>query len=292
MFVIFCLEELEVPTDSKKEKTTKMKYRDMVREDIVKKMNSNEEEDQEDQEDQNQKISSLSFADEQELVRKDILKAVWNQPENNLQDNEEFLVKKSKTDTNQDKSDNEYQKVLQKEMKDQKIFVNLAEFWTQQDGLDQNEKFLRDYIINKRWQGPSNETNVENKANLNYNKYQEEEDDDDKDFDEINKQEDFENVYNFRFEDPHGSSLVTHSRTQNDSVRIKKSKKSIIARARKSELKRIEKQKLEEQKIKLKKQKKQQILKQIEQIKSASGLDELSSTFCSKVMFLTFLQKI
>lgn len=81
--------------------------------------------------------------------------------------------------------------------KDEEVFKSLREYWTDPN-LNPNEKFLRDYILNNKY------TNEEShNEDLEYNHMVHDSDENlSEDEKTIQKQEEFEHKYNFRFEEP------------------------------------------------------------------------------------------
>lgn len=81
--------------------------------------------------------------------------------------------------------------------KDEEVLKPLREFWTDPN-LDANEKFLRDYILNNKY------ANKEfSDTDLEYNQIIHDSDENlSEDEKTIEKQEEFEHKYNFRFQEP------------------------------------------------------------------------------------------
>ncbi|EER06073.1 glutamine-asparagine rich protein, putative [Perkinsus marinus ATCC 50983] len=128
--------------------------------------------------------------------------------------------------------------------------------------LDDEDAFLRDYIMNKGWL---------EKESMQPN----ERDSDDSD-DELDREDDFEREYNFRFEEDKGSSLVGHSRTVTDSVRVKDDKRK-RKRQEKEARKAEEKAKRAEELKRLKNMKRQEIQRRLEVIAKVVSLLRYSS---------------
>lgn len=80
---------------------------------------------------------------------------------------------------------------------DQAILKPLRDFWNNPN-LDANEKFLRDYVLNDKVDSAAQD------ADLEYNHYVIHDSDENLSEDEktIEKQEEFERKYNYRFEEP------------------------------------------------------------------------------------------
>lgn len=81
--------------------------------------------------------------------------------------------------------------------KDEEVLKPLREFWSDPN-LDANEKFLRDYVLNNKYM-----KNESYNTDLEYNEMIHDSDENlSEDEKTIQKQEEFERKYNFRFEEP------------------------------------------------------------------------------------------
>lgn len=81
--------------------------------------------------------------------------------------------------------------------KDEEVLKPLREFWSDPN-LDANEKFLRDYVLNNKYM-----KNESYNTDLKYNEMIHDSDENlSEDEKTIQKQEEFERKYNFRFEEP------------------------------------------------------------------------------------------
>lgn len=144
---------------------------------------------------------SPTYVEEQEKLKKDILNAIDDDEVDS--DSDSFLKVRQKTAEQKQKQDADYKKWLagQKEHASDKNteeeLKSLKDFWTN-PGLDEGEKFLRDYILNKRY--------LENEIDDYIPTYDQIVHDSDEDLshddEEIQKQEEFEHKYNYRFEEP------------------------------------------------------------------------------------------
>merc|ERR1712045_885693 len=95
-----------------------------------------------------------------------------------------------------------------------KKMSGLREYWNESQ-LDEGEKFLKDYILNKRYLDQDNDEYVPS--------YDEIVHDSDEDLSEdernVEKQEEFEHKFNFRFEEPDEDFIKGYPRTVKDSLR-------------------------------------------------------------------------
>jgi protein KRI1 len=124
----------------------------------------------------------------------------------------------------------------------------VKEFWLS-SAVDEGEKFLRDYIVHQRWKGASgaghelDEPDALNDADdddgsdvvgenqVDIAKHFADVDSEDES--EVQRQEEFEHRFNFRFEEPGGTQLITHPRSSNvESARRKDSRRAARRKAR------------------------------------------------------------
>lgn len=86
---------------------------------------------------------------------------------------------------------------VQIDPQEQKVLKPLRDYWTDPN-LDPNEKFLRDYILNNKYMDKESYN-----EDLEYNHVVHDSDENlSEDEKNIQKQEEFERKYNFRFEEP------------------------------------------------------------------------------------------
>ncbi len=138
---------------------------------------------------------------------------------------------------------------------------NLREFWTDKK-LDRGEKFLRDYILNKRYlddddgdHGKESDLSEDEKT--------------------LEAQAEFEHKYNFRFEDPDQDFIKKYPRTIAESMRRKDDSRK-KRREEVAERKTREKEKKREELKQLKALKRREILDKLEKLRKITGNDELA----------------
>lgn len=293
----FFPDEIEV-VEPDRTSTQRVTYKDMVRQDILARVAKGDDagsdlDEEEELKTRSKKTKTLTYAEEQELAKKEMLAAAWasdDDSEEKLESSSKLpqsdgsgLSKRTHSKEQETAFENEYQAFLSRQAEEEEQLArgksktnksqSILSHWTRK-GLDKDETFLRDYVLNKRWLGTgesskATETEVDSTIATV---------DDAEDTKELEKQDDFESAYNFRYEDPHGHHLVTHSRDQ-ESVRVETNKRA-EKRSRAREKKRLEKQAAEEEKIEAKKKRKAEILARVSELAEASGLsDGVKSTY-------------
>ncbi|XP_036355085.1 protein KRI1 homolog [Octopus sinensis] len=86
-------------------------------------------------------------------------------------------------------------------------YESLRDYW-QSEKISENDKFLRDYLLNRKYLVDEDDNDTEYKLNSS-----------DSDSAEEDKQDEFEKNYNFRFEEPDGCQIKSYPRKITDSVR-------------------------------------------------------------------------
>ncbi|VDP18670.1 unnamed protein product [Heligmosomoides polygyrus] len=185
--------------------------------------------------------------------------------ENVSDEDDDLLVPKVKTESEKVKEDNEFYSWMKsqdaKEISDEDSLKGLKKAW-KDPNIDEGEKFLRDYILNKDFI-----PNEEDKG-ITIDDIQEIEEDEKL----LDMQRNFEQKYNFRFEDPDQEFIKQYPRTVGESLRktnMKRKEKREEYKERKEREKKERKQEIRE----LKKMKKAEIEKKLERLKRLAGDD-------------------
>ena len=200
-----------------------------------------------DDENLKQKSMGKSYVDEMHDLKESFKRAQDDESD----EDENLLKPKVKSKESTLKEDTDYRKWLagqKTEIKDKntkKELGGLREFWSKKD-LGKDEKFLRDYILDKKYLNLDEDDEDANQEKDNLSE----------DEKNLEVQEEFEHKYNYRFEEPDPEFIKRYPRTMQlqDTMRKKNT-------SRKKKREEIKVRKLEE------KQRKREELKQLKALK-------------------------
>ena len=198
-----------------------------------------------------------SYHEEQEEIKRSFNYAVGNVSDSDS--GEEFLTKRKVSQEEKEKEDEEFSKWLKEHEPEKGNLVGIDP-WDKPD-LNDNEKFLRDYILNKRYMEESDDERIPTYDEI-VNVEEEEK--------ELEKEETFERKYNFRYEEPDQEFIKSYPRTIGETVRRKDDRRAQKRQAAKEKKLKQKKKKKEELK-ELKNLKKKEILDKIDVIKEVTG---------------------
>lgn len=291
--------------ENKKHKPKKLK--DIVREQILEKIEKEEISDESDEDEENDKEPIKTYQEEQDELKNEFLKAAKDIDNNEEEDDDILVKKKKKTKLNFNDSDEEgnddseeeegekFEKYIEKsDIKDKELikkFIN-------ENPENEYDKFLHDYIKKREWRldnDSDNETGnfIKNKSKkINSNEIEKEkeengeENDEDEEFDDQNDR--YELYYNnYRFNEEGGDQIISYARNIEGSLRRKKDKRK-KERDLKKEREYNERKRKEEELKRLKNLKKQEIANKIKELELMAGKipstedDDKANTFTEK----------
>lgn len=187
-----------------------------------------------------------TYNEEQEEFTRDILKAI--EEGNNHAEEDGYFFKVKEGDSGE------------VEEEESEIGNKLDEYFGEDEKLDTDTMFLKDYIRKQMWldDGRSNDAGG---GEIEFSD----------DEDEIERQEDYEREFNFRFEENAGDRVMGHSRRVEGSVRKKENSRKLQRDRKDERIAQAEFERKEELKY-LKNLKKKEINEKLQKIREVSGI--------------------
>ncbi|KAM7372416.1 hypothetical protein PAMP_009583 [Pampus punctatissimus] len=195
------------------------------------------------------------------------------QEQRELKESFRKFIQDSDDDDGDDDKDSEaagVSQLLTRRIKTQEEKKYLRDYWNDPE-LDERERFLRDYVLNKGYLDEDDER---------IPTYDEVVQDDVEDSEEegetfLERQADFERSYNFRFEEPDAQQVKTYPRNIATSVRSKDDRRK-RKREEVKERKEKEKEQKREQLKQLKNLKRNEIMEKLKKLQELTGNEELA----------------
>ncbi|KAI3848905.1 hypothetical protein MKX03_030192 [Papaver bracteatum] len=238
-------EESEEEEGDIKEKKSKPKYlKDVIAEKLLE--DGGEDED----DDIRVRPGGKTYNQEQEERRKKFLDVAEREFED---DDDEDLLKVKKRGDEEDDGENE------------KIKKKCDDYFGNDEGFDENEKFLKNFIVKKMWvdkdKDKGKRPQIDDLEVLS------------EDDEEVWDQLDFERSLNFRYEEGTGDRILGHSRVIDGTVRKKVNRREEQRKRMEERMAEAEKRNREELKH-LKNLKKKEIMEKLDKIQAIGGLTE------------------
>ncbi|CAE7205868.1 KRI1 [Symbiodinium natans] len=142
----------------------------------------------------------------------------------------------------------------------------MANYWRGDEDLDEKERFLRDYVVNRQWL-ETDSLQAHGRKDVADFDLEEEEDE------HLGQADEFEKEYNFRFEVEEGKQIQGHARFPENSVRDRNDKRK-RQRKERADRKEADKVRRAEELKRLKNMKKQEIKRRLQQIREVTGNED------------------
>lgn len=243
-------EDDEVKGD-RKEKKKKPKYlKDVIAEQLIERGPEYEGEEEESEEEEREMKKVKSYAEEQEDFRKEVLAAMADEERENEEEGGELLREKERDED---------------EDEDEEVTKRLDEYFGEDEKLDENDVFLKEFFKNKMWIDKENGKNkvIEEDVAIS------------DDEEALEKQEDYERDFNFRFEENVSDRVLGHSRSVVGSVRKETNARKNQRERKKERMAEAEIERQEEVK-RLKNLKRKEMQEKINKIREIAGIDKES----------------
>ncbi|XP_071774607.2 protein KRI1 homolog [Centroberyx gerrardi] len=281
--------EEDASTSDAKPSTSKRAVKPMYLKDYERKVilerEGKYEDDDEDSDDEEaarrrERAASPSYIQEQRDLKASFRKFVQDSDEEGSEAEGEsrLLTRRTKTQEEKDKEEEDYVEWLKgqaelegpEEVQDMKY---LRDYWNDPQ-LDEKERFLRDFVLNK---GYLEEDDDDDDRIPTYDEVVQDDVEDSEEEGEsfLERQEDFERSYNFRFEEPDAQQIKTYPRNIATSVRSKDERRK-RKREEVKERKQKEKEQKQEQLKQLKNLKRNEIMEKLKRLQELTGNEQLA----------------
>ncbi|XP_020342345.1 protein KRI1 homolog [Oncorhynchus kisutch] len=235
-----------------------------------------EESDDEEAAKRRERAGSPSYIQEQRELKESFRKFIQDSDEECSEEDFQLLKRRTKTQEEKDKEEEDYVDWLKgqaelggpEEVQDMKY---LRDYWNDPE-LDEKECFLRDFVLNKGYMEKDDVDRIPSYDEV-VNDDVEDSEEDGESF--LERQEDFERHYNFRFEEPDAQKIKTYPRTIATSVRSKDERRK-LKREEVKDRKKKEKEQKHEQLKQLKNLKRNEIMQKLRRLQELTGNEQLA----------------
>ncbi|KAG8389740.1 hypothetical protein BUALT_Bualt01G0010100 [Buddleja alternifolia] len=242
--------------NNNKKKIKPMYLKDVVSKQLIEDGPEFDDEEMENGGDEEMKNRVKSYSEEQEEFRREFLEAVEEEEEENDEEGDFLKVKNGGSKEGEEEEEDE-----------DEIGEKLDDYFGEDEKLDKDTMFLKDYFRKRRWIDDGRSKNIED-GDVEFSEDEE----------EIEKQENYEKGYNFRFEENAGDRVTGHSRKVEGSVRKKENARKSQRERKEERMAQAQFEQKEELK-RLKNLKKKEINEKLEKIKEAAGVGKNGSVF-------------
>lgn len=252
-----------------------VRYKDFLRDTLLKEGADAIVKEEEALEKKSKRRKQLTPNEEQQEIKASILAAAHGGEAEEDSDGDFFTVK-TKTDEEKKQEEEEFEAFKLRKDKEPRNTADaddiVARYWKADEDLDENDRFLRDYLLNKGWLETTSlqasNTAAKDAAG------EDSEDESDAEEDHLEEADQFEKDYNFRFEVEEGQQIQGHRRFQENSVRERPDKRK-RQRQERAERKESDKIRRTEELKRLKNLKKQEIVRRLQQLKEITGNEDI-----------------
>uniref|UniRef100_A0A4W5LNI7 Protein KRI1 homolog n=1 Tax=Hucho hucho TaxID=62062 RepID=A0A4W5LNI7_9TELE len=264
------------PSTSKKTTEKPMYLKDYERKVILERGGKYEDDDDDEESDDEERAASPSYIQEQRELKESFRKFIQDSDEEGSEEDFQLLKRRTKTQKEKDEEEEDYVDWLKgqaeldgpEEAQDMKY---LRDYWNDPE-LDEKECFLRDFVLNKGYMEKDDVDRIPSYDEV-VNDDVEDSEEDGESF--LERQEDFERHYNFRFEEPDAQKIKTYPRTIATSVRSKDERRK-LKREEVKDRKKKEKEQKHEQLKQLKNLKRNEIMQKLRRLQELAGNEQLA----------------
>lgn len=215
----------------------------------------------------------IGYDKEQDELKRAFLKAAEGLDDSG-DESSGTLVKKNKSSEELEEEERTFKSFLARNIEEGGDPIeSLNRYWGPEEDLDEDERFLRNYILNQEWKESGSRTRINDGVSTDYTVQTELDEEEDERHLEMSNE--FESVYNFRYEEPgSGQQIMGYSRSISSLRKPDDRRKQ--KRKEKKERKAEERLRMEEELKLLKSWKRKEIIEKLKKIQEVSGNGRIS----------------